>query len=98
MAGTYIVPQEKQMFLQAKFHHYTHTYAKLPISYVNIILYYTFQNLVLAIVQCDCIFPPQIVWAETYKIGCGSFRCSELRMFDEGDYGAMLLVCNYGPG
>ena len=40
----------------------------------------------------------QLVWAETTKVGCGAFRCSELRMYDEGDNGAMLLVCNYGPG
>ena len=42
--------------------------------------------------------PVQMVWADTYEVGCGSFRCSELRMFEDGDYGAMLLVCNYGPG
>jgi hypothetical protein len=46
----------------------------------------------------ECQSYTQMVWAETYKVGCGAFRCSELRMYEEGDYGAMLLICNYGPG
>jgi hypothetical protein len=46
----------------------------------------------------DCQSYTQLVWAQTSKVGCGAFRCSELRMYEDGDYGAMLLVCNYGPG
>ena len=48
---------------------------------------------------------PQLVWATTYKVGCGVYRCDELRGWDDEDEdddndddSAYFLVCDYGPG
>ena len=47
----------------------------------------------------------QLVWASTYKVGCGAFRCEELMGWDDEDGdnendndSAVLVVCDYGPG
>ena len=43
----------------------------------------------------------QLVWAKTYKFGCGSYRCEEIMGLDEEadeDQDALLVVCYYGPG
>ena len=34
----------------------------------------------------------QMVWAETYKIGCGFI------MYNKGEWYKKILVCDYGPG
>ena len=42
------------------------------------------------------------MWAHTYKVGCGSYKCEEVEGFrgedvEEGQT-VLLVVCNYGPG
>ena len=44
---------------------------------------------------CVCI---QMVWARTYAVGCGAFRCAELEGAEDAYENALFLVCNYGPG
>lgn len=46
-----------------------------------------------------CTRYTQLMWARTYKIGCGAFRCEELRGFEDiEDESALFVVCDYGPG
>lgn len=40
----------------------------------------------------------QMVWARTYAVSCGSFRCAELEGAEEANENALFLVCYYGPG
>ena len=40
----------------------------------------------------------QMVWARTYAVGCGAFRCAELEGAEDAYENALFLVCNYGPG
>ena len=42
--------------------------------------------------------PLQMVWARTYAVGCGAFRCAELEGAEEANENALFLVCYYGPG
>ena len=39
-----------------------------------------------------------MVWARTYAVGCGAFRCAELEGAEEANENALFLVCYYGPG
>ena len=40
----------------------------------------------------------QMVWARTYAMGCGAFRCAELNGAEDDNENALFLVCYYGPG
>jgi hypothetical protein len=40
----------------------------------------------------------QMVWARTYAVGCGAFRCAELEGAEDANENALFLVCYYGPG
>ena len=40
----------------------------------------------------------QLVWARTYAVGCGSFRCQELEGAEDVNENALFFVCTYGPG
>nr|BAA24011.1 HrTT-1 [Halocynthia roretzi] len=40
----------------------------------------------------------QVVWADTFKMGCGVTRCSDIDVRGRRWKNAILLVCNYGPG
>lgn len=43
----------------------------------------------------------QLVWAKTYKFGCGSYRCEEIEGLEEEveeGQSALMVVCYYGPG
>lgn len=40
----------------------------------------------------------QLVWARTYAVGCGVYRCAELEGAEDANENALFLVCNYGPG
>nr|XP_039274783.1 GLIPR1-like protein 1 isoform X1 [Styela clava]XP_039274784.1 GLIPR1-like protein 1 isoform X1 [Styela clava] len=42
----------------------------------------------------QCGHYTQIVWAETYKVGCAIGKCKNIG----GGYGSSLVSCNYGPG
>lgn len=54
--------------------------------------------------------PPslQLIWANTFKVGCGRYHCEELRGWDEEDEqddgndndddSGHLFICYYGPG
>ena len=44
------------------------------------------------------LFTPQMVWARTYAVGCGAFRCEELGGAEDANENALFLVCYYGPG
>ena len=39
-----------------------------------------------------------MVWARTYAVGCGAFRCAELDGAEDANENALFLVCYYGPG
>ena len=39
-----------------------------------------------------------MVWARTYAVGCGAFRCAELDGAEDANENALFLVCHYGPG
>ena len=39
-----------------------------------------------------------MVWARTYAVGCGAFRCAELNGAEDANENALFLVCYYGPG
>ena len=39
-----------------------------------------------------------MVWARTYAVGCGAFRCAELEGAEDDNENALFLVCYYGPG
>lgn len=40
----------------------------------------------------------QIVWADTFKIGCGVTRCGGINVRGRRWKNAILFACNYGPG
>ena len=40
----------------------------------------------------------QMVWARTYAVGCGAFRCAELPGAEDANENVLFLVCYYGPG
>ena len=40
----------------------------------------------------------QMVWARTYAVGCGAYRCAELEGAEDANENALFLVCYYGPG
>jgi hypothetical protein len=40
----------------------------------------------------------QLVWARSYAVGCGSYKCQELEGSEDINENALLLVCAYGPG
>lgn len=40
----------------------------------------------------------QLVWARSYALGCGTYRCQEIEGADENNENALFLVCYYGPG
>ena len=40
----------------------------------------------------------QMVWARTYAVGCGAFKCAELDGAEDANENALFLVCYYGPG
>ena len=40
----------------------------------------------------------QLVWARSYAVGCGAFRCDEIAGAEEVEENGLLLVCYYGPG
>ena len=40
----------------------------------------------------------QLVWARTYALGCGAYRCQELEGAEDNNENAVFLVCYYGPG
>ncbi|XP_066287710.1 GLIPR1-like protein 1 [Branchiostoma lanceolatum] len=44
----------------------------------------------------DCSSYTQLMWATSYKVGCGWTVCPSLDNFDGSD--VFFLVCNYGPG
>ncbi len=52
-------------------------------NYVLIILFYP---------------PMQLVWAQTYAVGCGVSRCTELEGAEDDGENALYFVCYYGPG
>lgn len=48
----------------------------------------------------DCIYTicsVQLVWANTYAVGCGVSRCEELEGAEDGE-NAIYFLCYYGPG
>ena len=45
-----------------------------------------------------CVYSLQMVWARTYAVGCGAFRCAELEGAEDANENALFLVCYYGPG
>ena len=48
-----------------------------------------------------CLFVMQLVWAKTYRFGCGAYRCEEIMGLEEEveeGQSALMVVCNYGPG
>uniref|UniRef100_A0A8C8ZB61 GLIPR1 like 1 n=1 Tax=Prolemur simus TaxID=1328070 RepID=A0A8C8ZB61_PROSS len=55
-------------------------------SWYNEVEYYNFDN-----ISCSkvCGHYTQVVWANSYKVGCAVADCPKL--------GAALFVCNYGP-
>lgn len=42
-------------------------------------------------------FEFQLVWANSYSVGCGSTRCAELEGAEDGE-NSLFFVCYYGPG
>ncbi|XP_064398516.1 peptidase inhibitor 16-like [Halichondria panicea] len=50
--------------------------------------------------EMDCICAPyvQLVWAQTYAVGCGVSRCTELEGAEDDGENALYFVCYYGPG
>lgn len=37
------------------------------------------------------------MWARTYAVGCGAYRCEELAGAEDVEEGGLFVVCNYGP-
>lgn len=48
---------------------------------------------------CVCV---QLTWAQTRKVGCGGYRCDEIRGLEDQEVEegqtALMVVCYYGPG
>lgn len=40
----------------------------------------------------------QLVWANSYAVGCGVSRCQELEGADDDGENALYFICYYGPG
>ena len=43
------------------------------------------------------LFCPQLVWADTYTVGCGMAECTGIADQDNAAIDN-ILVCNYGDG
>lgn len=54
-------------------------------------------NYIFPCIYFTCYYT-QMVWARTYALGCGAYRCQELEGAEDNNENAVFLVCYYGPG